>query len=521
MSRTLDAFQTEWFQLHGAQPAAEPSAPAPTVYIQYQALLTEVATLRETAANATAAALAAKGTWLQFKKERDTHRMHHRRLVTEKEALVADLARLKKHVDEYAPVLSTLQKKYEAAVKDRMLLKMEKTKLQQQLASSAPGGVDAAEGTGAASKLRTNGKLSSISTAMEATRSSAAKTGSSKNHSLDGTGKQASPTTGAGFHARLVPTSVNPFVANPSPRAALTSATLTHSYKAHSLPVAAVALSPVAAVLATAGDDEAWKVWTVPRGDLVMVGEGHSDWLSSCDFHPTSATLLATAGVDQVAKIWNLGEQQCAVKLAGHTQPLWDVRFHTSGLSVLTASMDHTARLWDAATGAQLSVFRGHADSVNKARWLPFSQVFATASGDKTVSLWDARSGLCTQTLVGHYNAVQALDVALTGRIFATGDADGTLKVWDVATGTELYHVSLGAAVNAIKFDPSGEGAVVALDNGRVEILGVDPEVHRWIQMGELQTPDANVSIQDVTISVAGDLIVGGAADGHVLFWQM
>jgi len=527
MQRSLDAFQTEWFQLYGHKDAASSagSVAAPTVYAQYQALLGEVATLRETTAAATAAADAAKGTWLQFKKERDAHKMHHRRLVAEKEALVADLARLKKHVDEYAPVLATLQKKYEGAVKDRMLLKMEKTKLQQQIAALG-GNPEAGSGSG-------SGGAAGASTALEATKSSLAKTkgafdgtsGGAHGSTLSGAthgGKAGTLKEAAGSsNARFVPVAANPYVASPAARAPLQAATLTHSYKAHNLPVSAVALSPVAPVLATAGDDEAWKVWALPRGDLVMVGEGHSDWLSSCDFHPSSATLLATAGVDKVAKIWNLGEQQCAVKLSGHTQPLWDVRFHSAGLSILTASMDHTARLWDAATGAQLSVFRGHVDSVNKCRWLPFSPVFATASGDKTLSLWDARSGLCTQTLVGHYNAVQALDASLSGRYLASGDADGAFKVWDLATGTEIFQTKLSAAVNAIRFDPSGESAVVALDNGRVEILGVDPEEQRWMTVGELQTPDAGVAVQDVTMSLAGDLVVGGTADGQVLFWQM
>jgi len=39
--------------------------------------------------------------WDKLRKERDHHRMHHRRVVQEKDKLITDLRRLKNHVDGY------------------------------------------------------------------------------------------------------------------------------------------------------------------------------------------------------------------------------------------------------------------------------------------------------------------------------------------------------------------------------------------------------------------------------------
>lgn len=50
--------------------------------------------------------------------------------------------------------------------------------------------------------------------------------------------------------------------------------------------VACVAIHPTKPVLVTGSDDRTWKMWSLPRGDLIMSGEGHSDWLSDVDFHP-------------------------------------------------------------------------------------------------------------------------------------------------------------------------------------------------------------------------------------------
>ena len=66
---------------------------------------------------------------------------------------------------------------------------------------------------------------------------------------------------------------------------------LTSTFQAHSLAVSAIALHPRKQIIATSSDDFTWKMWAVPSGDLVMTGEGHTDWVSSCDFHPSGGKL--------------------------------------------------------------------------------------------------------------------------------------------------------------------------------------------------------------------------------------
>lgn len=39
-------------------------------------------------------------------------------------------------------------------------------------------------------------------------------------------------------------------------------------------------------VQVTGSDDKTWKMWHLPKGDLIMSGEGHTDWLAGVAFHP-------------------------------------------------------------------------------------------------------------------------------------------------------------------------------------------------------------------------------------------
>merc|ERR1712072_318334 len=92
----------------------------------------------------------AKQTWDKFRKERDFHRMHHRRVVQEKNRLIIDLKRLKRHYEQYEPTLTELRHKYEVAMKEKMLMRLERDRfmaraesLQKQLQQAQ---VDSKEG---------------------------------------------------------------------------------------------------------------------------------------------------------------------------------------------------------------------------------------------------------------------------------------------------------------------------------------------------------------------------------------
>ena len=56
--------------------------------------------------------------------------------------------------------------------------------------------------------------------------------------------------------------------------------------------VFSVALHPDKQILATASDDRTWKLWSLPNGELILTGHGHSDWVAGCDFHPSYVVLL-------------------------------------------------------------------------------------------------------------------------------------------------------------------------------------------------------------------------------------
>ncbi|KAM6078510.1 sperm-associated antigen 16 protein isoform 4-T4 [Theristicus caerulescens] len=127
MSRTLDCFQTEWYELiqRGVFTAKDIGF-VPTVYTRNEQLEAENMCLRKDLENYKLAANKAKEAFLKMQKERDFHRMHHKRVVQEKNRLICDIKRLKAHYASYEPVLKQLTEKYQNTLRQKMLTSLER-----------------------------------------------------------------------------------------------------------------------------------------------------------------------------------------------------------------------------------------------------------------------------------------------------------------------------------------------------------------------------------------------------------
>jgi len=484
MERTLDSFNTEWYELQSKGKLGEEyTNPVPDIYLRNQELDEQVVTMRRELEKMKTIAAKAKGTWDKFRKERDFHRMHHKRVVQEKDKLTLDLKHLHKHYLSYEPALKELQAKYQVAMKEKMLMRLERDRMrarveevEQQLKTLMEGKVEQPKTTTIKRKTK--------------------KGGDSKLPEDDSI--------------------VNPYADLEFDAPRVDSFQLKKAFKAHLNSVSALAFHPRKPVLATVSDDETWKIWSVPNGDAVMSGEGHKDWVSGVDFHP-SGTHLATSSGDSTVKLWDFQRASCAHTFTDHTQSVWGVSFHHTGDFLVSCGMDHTTRLWDTQSLRCRQTFRGHVDSVNSVCWQPFTNNVCTGSGDKTVSLWDGRSGLCVQTFYGHMNACNYVCMNLKGDTIGSCDADGVVKLWDVRMVAELGTIAAQAGpypINCVDFDRSGTRLAAACDDGIIRIF--DTEKKEMIN--ELRGHEE--AVQCVKFDPEDKRLVSGSSDCTFRVWS-
>jgi WD40 repeat protein len=291
---------------------------------QSKALRDQVEKMREVATKA-------QSTWDKFRKERDFHRMHHKRVVQEKNKLITDLRRLRNHLRSYEPTIDELKRKYDSSLKDKTLIRLERDRLKLRLKVVE-------EELTAAQQLPPNDAGEKSPKVRSATRS---------------VRKQAS------FPAENIEN--NPYLDLEFDPANAEGFQLRKSYKGHSNSVSACAFHPKKSIFATASDDETWRLWTIPECELVMSGEGHSSWLSGLHFHPYGSHLATSSG-DGTIKIWEFAQARCTHTFKEHTQAVWGCEFHYAGDFVASCSMDHTIKIHDLISGKCRQTLRGHVD---------------------------------------------------------------------------------------------------------------------------------------------------------------
>ena len=484
MTRTLDNFNSEWYELQAKGKLAEEyTSTVPDIYLRNQELDEKVASLQRQLDKMREITARAQGTWDKFRKERDFHRMHHRRVVQEKTKLMSDLQRLRKHYLSYEPTLKDLQRKYEVAMKEKMLTRLERDRIKARVHTL-------------------EAQIKQLQDERAGSKQAAAP-------------KARLPKKGADSRLPQQGTVVNPYDSLTFDPPSVERFQLRRTFRGHLNSVAAAAFHPHKPILATVSDDMTWKLWSVPNCDLVMSGEGHRDWVAGVDFHP-AGTHLATSSGDKTVKVWDFAGASCATTFTDHTQAVWDCAFHHTGDFLASCSMDHTTRLWDLSSLRCRMTFRGHVDSVNSCCWQPYSNNICTASGDKTVSIWDARSALCVQTFYGHTNACNSVAINNRGDVIASCDADGAIKLWDVRTVTEIGTIQVSQhPCNKVGFDRSATRIVCASDDGLLRGYSTnDLSQQCWSGRGH---EDA---VQCVAFDPADTLLVSTSTDCTFRIWS-
>ncbi|BFZ22703.1 hypothetical protein BsWGS_25742 [Bradybaena similaris] len=509
LMRTLDCFQTEWYELQDRGVLKHAIiGTTPDVYTQNLELEHEIVFLKSEAVKFRNAAEEAKEIYLKVKKQRDFHRMHHNRVVQEKNKLIDDIKRLKQHYSQYTPNMEAMKVRYEAAIKEKMLASLERDRALNQL-NELRDSVKHLDASKDEPKVVVEEK------AKKPTRKQLLQ---ERQKMMPGVDNMEMPIL-PGFKRFVndsdfpIDNGINPDL-SPEKFAnnKIVGLHLTNTFTAHSLAISGVAVHPSKQIIATCSDDQTWKMWAVPSGEIIMTGEGHTDWVSDCSFHPSGSTLATTSG-DSTVKIWDFSKAACVHTFTDHGAVVWSCSWHSCGDFLASSSMDNTAKLWDINSLRCRYTLRGHVDSVNSIEFLPYSNTLLSCSADKTLSLWDARMAICAQTFFGHMYSINHATFNMKGDTIASCDSFGVVKLWDVRSVAPMASFEMGPhPANKLRFDPSGTMVAIASSNSCVTIY----ELEAAQSYSLLGHEDA---VQCLCFHRGGEFLVSGGSDSTVRIW--
>jgi WD40 repeat protein/transcriptional regulator with XRE-family HTH domain len=235
----------------------------------------------------------------------------------------------------------------------------------------------------------------------------------------------------------------------------LTKSDLSHCVFTETLGnILSAAFSPDGQLLATADTDCNVRVWEVQSGKLILICQGHTNWVRSVTFSP-DGQILASCGADQTVKLWNVQDGVCIKTLREHQHEVFSVAFSPNGKILATASGDQTVKIWDVFDGMCLKTLTGHTDWVRCVAFSPDGETLASGGADHKIQLWNLLNFKLLKILKEHQKWVRSLAFSPDGQTLASGSGDRTIKIWNYRTGVCIKsytgHVN---GVYSVAFNP-------------------------------------------------------------------
>lgn len=251
LSRTLKSFEAEWYSSAQILLAESLGMAATGVFfipdaLTYRQLLhselqrvsAETHLLRQDV-------LVAGDRLLKVQRERDFHRLLYRQVAEEKNRLIEEFKQFKTHLESYEPVLRQLDDKYQAALRQKMLINLKKDRVQNN------------KQTKLCQEKRQIQEEKSIKRSNSVQKSLAK--GTLTIHAKDF--PAPSRISGAELPLEKYETLKS-----------ISSLKLSCSIRAHQLPISWIDLHPRKRILASASDDCSWRLWALPsQGEKVSV----------------------------------------------------------------------------------------------------------------------------------------------------------------------------------------------------------------------------------------------------------
>jgi WD40 repeat protein len=175
--------------------------------------------------------------------------------------------------------------------------------------------------------------------------------------------------------------------------------------------------------------------WNLTTGTSHVLS-GHFNNIPSVAFSH-DGKLLATAGDDQQVKLWSVPGWKNIQMLRG-TERFKAVAFSPDGRWIATGGDSGTITIWETSSGDHLRQLRGHSNAVQHLEFSLDGRTLASASWDSTVKLWDPVSGRETRTLRDHDDWISCLAFSPDGLTLATGSFDATIRLWEAAPLSEI-----------------------------------------------------------------------------------
>ena len=220
-------------------------------------------------------------------------------------------------------------------------------------------------------------------------------------------------------------------------------------------PIAALAMSPDGATLASASWDYTVRLWPL-AGGVPRVLEGHTQNVNSLAFAPDGRRLVSVS-YDQSVRIWPLSESSPAATVIAMPSPLNAVAVGSDG-EIVVGGADGKLYFLTGAGAAAGEVAAGPRPVISIAI-SPDGALVAAAGIGGSVAVIDRKTRGLARTLVGPGLPVWSAAFLPDSRTLLTGGADNIIRRWNAVTGEPIDPLLLQTAGDPLAAYAGDRGA--------------------------------------------------------------
>ncbi|MFP4052755.1 MAG: hypothetical protein ACLFV7_02705 [Phycisphaerae bacterium] len=185
-------------------------------------------------------------------------------------------------------------------------------------------------------------------------------------------------------------------------------------------------------------------IYDVKTGKQIRALKGADNRTLALAVSP-GARYVASAGSDQVIHVWDVETGKPLHQEAGHSGVVTSGAFSPDGRHIATGGHDKTVRLWDADTGKPVRTYNGHRTTVIDLKFSPDGKLIGSSgmNGQDDVYLWHADKGGHRHRFSGPKYAIKTVQFGNAGESFYVATQRGEVNGWDTDSGKTVYNHKL------------------------------------------------------------------------------